>query len=110
MILESLTIEPRSFEARTGWAIKPEGACRGDVCVPLERAEDGSVDAQTISQRLRMPLVGDDGVWVLGPQFDAAPLESARAPELTLPDWRGGDFSLSSLRGTKVLLIAWASW
>ena len=79
--------------------------------MPLMGADDGSVDAQTISQRLRMPLVGgSDSVWVLGPQFDAAPLGSARAPELTLPDWRGGDFSLSSLRGSKVLLIAWASW
>jgi hypothetical protein len=31
-------------------------------------------------------------------------------PEVTLPDRHGNPFSLSSLLGTKVLLLAWASW
>ena len=37
-------------------------------------------------------------------------LITAHAPALELPDWRGDIFSLDSLRGTKVLLVAWASW
>jgi peroxiredoxin len=32
------------------------------------------------------------------------------APELELPDLSGRSFALSSLRGQKVVLIAWASW
>ena len=38
-------------------------------------------------------------------------LASAEAPELELPDLRTGElFRLSSLRGQKVMLLAWASW
>ena len=37
-------------------------------------------------------------------------LATAEAPELELPDVDGTTFALSSLRGQKVLLAAWASW
>ena len=37
-------------------------------------------------------------------------LASAECPEITLPDLDGEAFSLSSLRGRKVVLVAWASW
>jgi hypothetical protein len=57
-------------------------------------------------------LVSDEanGLWCLGPESGGRALESARAPELTLPDYQGREFRLSSLRGKKALLIAWASW
>jgi hypothetical protein len=61
-----------------------------------------------------MPLVADDAhqVWALGPEtvVTGRALTSAVAPELTLPDASGAAFELSSLRGQKVLLVAWASW
>ena len=31
-------------------------------------------------------------------------------PDIVLPDRHGRDFALRSLRGTKVFMIAWASW
>ena len=31
MILEHVDIDAREFTAGTGWEIKPEGACMGDV-------------------------------------------------------------------------------
>jgi hypothetical protein len=31
-------------------------------------------------------------------------------PDIVLPDRNGEDFALRSLRGTKVCMIAWASW
>ena len=112
MILTSLKIAPDQFEERTGWAIKPEGACKGDRCVPLPDGSVDGVDVAVLAERLRMPLVHDEnaGLWSLGPESDAPPLGSARAPDFTLPDWKGTDFSLSSLRSKKVLLLAWASW
>jgi hypothetical protein len=109
MILTSLDVDPAELEARTGWAIKPQGACKGEICVPLP---DGA-DAQQLSARLGMPLLHDDahGVWALGPaSVTGKALDTADAPPLTLPDVDGNDFSLETLRGKKVLLVAWASW
>src|SRR5262245_58144589 len=72
MILTELLVEPAELEARTGWAIKPLGACLGDICVPLpERArrDDGRIRAEALTERLGMPLVADPDhkVWALGP-------------------------------------------
>lgn len=99
------------FEAATGWDVKPEGACRGDVCIPLPPPDAGSLDLRVLAERLGMPLVHDEeaGLWALGPAAGPV-LAGARAPDFTLPDWRGGDFTLSTLRGSRVLLLAWAPW
>ena len=116
MLLTSLQIDPLELEARTGWAIKPEGACKGDLCVPLPdggTTRGPTLDARMLAERLGMPLVhdADAGLWCLGPEtIGGTALTTARAPELTLPDLDGNDLRLSSLRGQKVLLVAWASW
>jgi len=116
MILSDLTVDQIEFEERTGWEIKPEGACKGDECVllPSDVHVDGMLDARVLSERLGMPLVADDdaGIWALGPatQGTGRVLTTAVAPELTLPDADGNPFQLSSLLGKKVLLVAWASW
>ena len=114
MILTSLDVDVADFERRTGWALKPQGACKAEMCVPLfEEVAGGRVDAHVLSERLKMPLVADEkhGVWALGPDGVAGrALASADAPDLTLPDREGNEFRLSSLRGLKVFLLAWASW
>jgi hypothetical protein len=114
MILQSLEVDSKAFEARTGWAIKPEGACKGEVCVPLPAGASraGKLDAKMLSERLGMPLIRDDeaGVWCLGPEAMGRALTTAVAPELVLPDWTGKEFRLSSLRGQKVLIVTWSSW
>lgn len=112
MILETLQLDPGELERRTGWTIKPEGACKGDRCVPLPRSGEGQVDVRVLADRLRMPLIHDEAsdLWCLGPEAGGRALLSAEAPELVLPDVDGHPFALSSLRGTKVLLVAWASW
>ena len=114
MILTSLKIDPKAFEARTGWAIKPQGACKGDVCVPLPAgaADGGLLDAVVLSDRLGMPLVQDatTGTYALGPEAMGRALTTAEAPEVILPELSGNEFRLSSLRGQKVLMVAWASW
>nr|WP_315184541.1 ResA-like WAxxUGC motif-containing protein [uncultured Albidiferax sp.] len=117
MILTSLHIDPAAFAERTGWAIKPQGACKGEACVPLPanaRQADGTLDARVLSERLGMPLVEEAGrsLWALGPESGVTgrALTTAIAPELVLPDVDGKPFRLSSLRGKKVLLTTWASW
>ena len=111
MILTSLDLDPKAFEERTGWSIKPQGACKGEVCVPL----GGEATVERLAERLGMPLVADPshGIWALGPESGVTgrALTTAVMPEITLPDVRTGDpFLLSSLKGQKVLLVAWASW
>jgi hypothetical protein len=116
MILTSPGAELGELEHRTGWAIKPEGACKGEVCVPLPAGAvvDGTVDVRVLGDRLGMPLVHDEahGLWALGPEsaVTGRALTTARAPALELPDLDGNPFSLASLLGQKVLLVAWASW
>ncbi len=116
MILESLRVDPAEFERGTGWAIRPEGACKDARCVPLPDptplAGGARLDVPMIAGRLGMPLVHDDasGLWCLGPEAGGRALASAQAPDLILPDAGGREFRLSSLRGLKVLLVAWASW
>src|SRR3712207_3790504 len=107
MILQSLRVDPAEFERQTGWAIKPEGACKGDLCVPLPRearaGDDGALDVAVLAERIGMPLIHDEasGLWALGPEAGGRALTTAEAPELVLPDWRGEEFRLSSLRGQK---------
>ena len=109
MILERLQVDPAELAARTGWEVKPEGACKADRCVPLP---DGELDARVLSERLGMALVEDTehGLWALGPEAGGRALLSARMPDLELPDRHGRPFSLRSLRGTRIVMVAWASW
>jgi len=112
VILETLQVSASEFEHRTGWALKPEGACRGDRCIPLPEADRDPFDVRVLAKRLNMPLVHDEavGLWALGPEAGGRALTSATVAEMELPDANGDVFRLSSLRGQKVLLIAWASW
>ena len=115
MITRESHISLEALRSRTGWAIKPEGACKGEVCVPLREGvlQDGMVDVRAFAERVGMPLVHDveHGLWALGPEsLNGRALTTAVAPELVLPDLDGKPFSLSSLRGQKVVLTAWASW
>jgi hypothetical protein len=117
MILTELSVDAGELERRTGWAIKPEGACKGEVCVPLTPHADmgrGRVDVGVLAERLGMPLVHDEGasLWAMGPESGVTgrALTTAKVPEIVLPDLNGNEVAISSLRGQKVLLVAWASW
>ncbi|GAC1328792.1 MAG: hypothetical protein NVSMB17_04580 [Candidatus Dormibacteria bacterium] len=112
MILQSLEVNPADLQHRTGWEIKPEGACKGHLCVPLPAAADGVLKADVLAEKLRMALVEDreHGLWALGPESGGRALTTAVFPDLQLPDWRGDEFDFRSLRGQKIFLLAWASW
>ncbi len=111
MLADTLDIDQDAFAAGTGWEIKSEGACRFDVCVPLD---GGPFDVAGVATRLGMAIVPDEaaGLWAIGPaSLGGRALASADAPELTLPDvLTGEEFRLSSLRGSKVVLAAWAPY
>jgi hypothetical protein len=116
------------LEARTGWSIKPQGACKGDVCIPLppdsgagvtsdanaNAGAERTVDALALAERLGMPVLHDEahGLWAIGPEtaITGRALSTATLPDIELPDIDGNPFRLGDLRGQKVLLVAWASW
>lgn len=113
MLLRSLSVPRSEFEAATGWRLKPEGACQGNVCIPLSRPAGDTIDVARVANDIGMPLVAalEHRLWALGPaSIGSRALASAQVPDLRLPDLNGKEFRLSSLRGQKVLLYAWAPY
>src|SRR4051812_14989314 len=115
MIIDDLEVPLDDLRHRTGWDVKPVGACKGSACVPLPATavSDGRVSARVLAARLGMPLVhdADHRLWALGPEtLTGRTLTTAEAPDLVLPSIEGQKFELRSLRGQKVVLVAWASW
>ena len=111
MLFRTAVVTADELARVTGWHVRPEGLCREDRCVPFASADD-AVDLAAVARAIGAPLVhdADHGLWALGAEAGGRALTSATAPELVLPDVDGKPFRLSSLRGQKVLLVAWASW
>jgi len=110
MLLDRLNVSPGEFTQLSGWDIKPEGACKGDVCVPLDRAE---FDLLATAERLGMAVVSEpeQSLWAFGPEtVTGRALTTTELGYFSLPDLDGNQFSFSSLRGSKVLLVAWAPY
>lgn len=103
------------FSSLTGWDAKPQGMCRGEVCVPAPGALNGDVvNVDVAAERLGMPIVHDAerGVWALGAATATGRTLStavARFPS-SLIDAMGRGFDFASLRGRRIIMIAWASW
>ena len=117
---DRLWLFPDELEPATGWSSRPEGLCRGGLCVPIplgrerEFVRDDQIDAAALWRHLGQPLVhsADGGTWVLGTAAAdrGAAWHSLEAPDFSLPDRTGRRHSLSEHRGKKVLLVSWASW
>ena len=117
---EDLWIGTRELESATGWSMKPQGLCRGDICVPVpvSHAADyvtgDAVNAAAFWRRMGNPVLHDAAreVWVLGTSADqrGASLQSLKAPDFALPDLGGATHRLAEHRGKKVLVATWASW
>ncbi len=114
MITTELIVDPTAFAQQTGWEAKPQGMCRGEVCLPAPEAlrDNGRVDVEAAAATLGMALVHDEqhGLWALGPAAGGRALTTAVAADPLLADRDGAPFRLSSLRGRKVVLVSWASW
>jgi hypothetical protein len=114
MILTTSSVDRAAFEQGTGWTLRPEGACRGEVCVPLPGSvlRGDAVDVEQVAERLGMPIARhSDSLAALGPAtFGGHALSTAQAPDLVLPDLDGRPFDLASLRGQKVVMVAWSPY
>jgi hypothetical protein len=113
MILQDRTFEPARFEAETGWTLKPEGACKGDLCIPIADDVRERNDAVAIAEAMGLPVVTSEshGLMSIGPEsVGNRALTTAEAPDLVLPDLEGNPFHLSSLKGQKIVVFAWAPY
>ena len=112
MVFRSARVSAAELERESGWHLRPEGLCREDRCVPFTPSDPQALDLAAVAAALGMPVVHDErySLWALGAEAGGRALVTATAPDLELPDANGTPFRLSSLRGQKVLLLAWASW
>lgn len=103
---------------RLGWTLRPEGLCRGDVCVmvpdrsAIER--EGAIDAVAVAGLLDRPAVVDEvsGVAAVGVARATRrrALDDLVAPDFVLPDLDGTPHALADHRSKKRLLVAFSSW
>ena len=107
-------LDPASLAELTGWELKPEGLCRGAMCVPAGDPDlfvDGAIDAARFAAALGRPAVVDanSGVVAIGEPSSnrRGPIEAGVAPDFSLPQLEGGSFTFSSLGRRKKLLLAW---
>jgi len=114
----TVLLAPDALEAATGWDLRPEGLCRGDVCVPRRDGDglvvDDKIDLAAFAALLQRPLAYDAGgaiaVLADAPEDHAVAFDARVAPAWTLPDLDGHPVSSSDFAGRKKLLVAWASW
>jgi hypothetical protein len=101
-----------------GWELKPEGLCRGDVCVPVRAdaqiGEGERIDLGTVASVLGMATMVDDQAGIMAVSAPAADRRAALkgrvAPGFALPDLDGNLHTLEEFKDRKRLLIAFASW
>jgi AhpC/TSA family len=115
-----LWLSAEDLKRVSGWEFKPQGACKGDVCVPVPDARKsefvagGRYNLAALANLLGQPVVTDaeHDAWCFGEAATERKrvLTSLDAPDFSLPDLDGKMHSLSEHRGKKVLLVSWASW
>jgi hypothetical protein len=115
---------PAAELPRIGWELRPEGACRGDLCVPIPKgreldfvradASGKSFNLTELAELRSQPVARTErgDVYAIGEPSDerAALLRGGEAPDFALPDIEGRTHRLSDHRGQKVFLVSWASW
>lgn len=119
-----LWVVPEDLPRINDFILKPEGACLDELCIPVrqdresemyvKRAGQGWFNVTGLARRLQQEFLVDreHGVWSFGgiPVSRNAFMQTAAAPDFTLPDRDGKMVSLSDFRGKKVLIVTWASW
>ena len=119
-----LWITPDDLMHVNGFELKPYGACRDEICIPVNQSGDGAlirvIEDQTwfnltgLARKLEQAVVADTAsrVWSFGEitALRGTFFNDGIAPDFVVPDRTGKQVSLSDFRGRKILLLSWASW
>jgi hypothetical protein len=111
-------VNANDFALATGWTLKIEGLCKGEICVPVRDSaamSDGeAVDIAEFARVTGRNMLVDETrhVVAMGEQASSrsASMATLEAPNFTLPDINGNLVSLSDFANRKKLLLAWSSW
>ena len=117
-----LWVTPEDLTRINGFVLKPEGACLGDICVPLPPGADllrtqGDqpwFNVAAFAEHMGQTCVVDHetNTWSFGdlPITRAATLTHAQAPDVELTDRQGNVVRFADFQGKKALVITWSSW
>jgi hypothetical protein len=113
---DTLWVRTADLPRINGFELKPEGACRDDICIPvpgtMTRGDSFNLSAFAGRVGQRVVSAPAERIWSFGeiPVMRGSFLEGRVAPDVAVPDRHGHLVRLSQFRGKKVLLITWASW
>ena len=112
----ALWVRKRDLPRINQFELKPQGACRDDICIPVPKSMSNGdyFNLTAFAGKAGQAVVAETNarVWSFGeiPVVRGAMLESRQAPDFVVPDRKGRQFRLSDFRGKKVLVVTWASW
>jgi hypothetical protein len=96
--------------------VKPQGACRNDVCIPIPKTmlQGEWFNLTAFANKLGEKYIADAAsrTWSFGeiPVVTGSYTASRLAPDFAVPDRKGKVVHLSDFRGKKALVVTWASW
>ncbi len=111
VVSDGMLLEVDDLLAATGWELKPQGLCRGEVCVPTSLSAPVSlIDVATALHRpVALEQLTDAWVAVLGEPGGTALHVGDVAPSVVLPDVDGRDVQVTGT-GRKTAVVVWSTW
>ena len=112
----ALWVRKRDLPRINDFEVKPQGACRDDICIPIAKdmVRGEYFNLTAFARKIRQSVVADSAarVWSFGEiqALRGSFLHERVSPDVTIPDRHGRPVHLSDFRGKKVLLVTWASW
>jgi hypothetical protein len=113
---DALWVRKADLPRINDFELKPQGACRADVCIPISKdmTHGEYFNLTAFARKVGESVVADSEtkVWSFGeiPALRGGFLGSRIAPDFAVPDRKGRVIHLSDFRGKKVLVVTWASW
>ena len=113
---DALWIQKADLPGISGFELKPQGACREDICIPIPRPmlRNTHLNLTAFAQRVGQRVVADPAmrVWSFGeiPVVRATFPASRLARDFAVPERKGRPVRLARFRGKKVVVVTWASW
>lgn len=119
---DDLWVVPEDVTRISGFALRRNQLCLEHTCVQagpnsdvrISRSGQTWISMTEVARQLKQAVAVDAerSVWSFGevPATRVGFLDSAMAPDFSLPNRQGQPVRLSDFRGKKVLLVTWASW